>query len=229
MTASIGLDYASTSLGFRNSGALSPGRLMLWDTAEGELVDLERGIPMAVGSTTTPTDMQARDVNGVTIAAAGGDIGRAANGQIRAAVSRDLEIIVREVATRTALSQAYVARRNEDADPERAWRVADATGDPARYHYVLLVDPVRASSEQVRFVTETGGSVGVNIVNTAQGDISVRVPTDTQASCAQSSGDRPICFINAEVLKVFLNANRNLDYEPVGYSRAALSDALRRK
>jgi hypothetical protein len=232
--ASIGLDYASTSLGFRNSGALSSGRLMLWDTEADDLVDLESDIPLPVSSLSPPADLAATNVNGVTVSS-GLDLTGETIAEIGARVSGELVIDVRD-ATRetssnafTALSSAYRARQAEGVDAFRTWRVADATGNTERFRYVLLIDPVRAASESVRFKTEGGASVKVNVVDTAQGDISVSVADEAAARCRQANAERAVCFVNAKVLRVFLNANGNLDYEPVSYSRSKLAQAFRKQ
>ncbi|MBP7000530.1 hypothetical protein [Amaricoccus sp.] len=232
-TAMIGLEYASTSLGFRNSGDLAPGRLYLWDLAGGDLVDIEAGIPLKVLSSSPPADRVASQVEGFTLAA-GADVAGQARGEVRAAVSRDLRLDVTQASRdenadpRGAISAVYRARQAAGEDAFTGWRVRDATGNPDRYRYVLLVDPVRAASESVRFASQSGGSAGVGVVDTVVGSVEVSVPAETAASCRQSTGERPICFLNARVLRPFLNAANNLDYEPVAYSKEALSGAFRK-
>ena len=233
-TASIGLDYASTSLGFRNSGALGVGRLMLWDQETGELVDLDSAIPLQVASTSTPANLAATNVSGITVSA-NVQLASADLAEIGTSVSRDLTIEAKDavrdttINELTALSDAY--RRHFDASEDvfRTWRVADAAGNPGRYKYVLLVDPVRASSETVQFSSTTSASANVTIVDTVQGKLSVKVPNNASASCSQVNRERALCFVNAKVLQVYLNASGRLDYQPVAYSRAALAEAFRKQ
>lgn len=234
-TATVDLDYASTSLGFRNSGALAPGRLMLWDVVANDLVVLEDAIPLPVTGATAPATLQATDVQGVDVQARGGGaFASVVSGEIKAAVSRDLVLQVEQASresnqnARGAMSAAYAARQTEGADPFGGWRVADATQHPDRYRYVLLVNPVRAAKESIGFRASSGGSLAANVVGTAQGEIAVDFSGGASGSCAQSGADLPVCLFNVQVLQAFIQTNGNLDYTPVQFSREALSGAFRK-
>lgn len=227
--ATIDLDYANTSLGFRNSGALSAGRLMLWDTSDNSLVSLATDIPLSSKAPTTSAKLEASSVKGASIKA-GVKLTDKANGQIESNILNNLSFVITDAVrvdnTRvySGISSAYTALIAEGVDPRRSWRVDDAVTSPARYKFVLLRDEVRASQETIVLDKSASGKASFTVTDEVSGDITVTIPNKTTAKC---SGTQVVCYVNATVMQVYINASGGLDYAPVSYDRRALSRALR--
>jgi hypothetical protein len=230
--AGVILDYANTSLGFRNSGALNEGRLMLWDRQENTISDLRTDIPLTEIRATAPATLNASGVNGFALsggAMLGGQVGL----EIAAAVSNQIAIAAVDavrVTTSdgvTAVTDAFRRSTAAGEDPQSAWQIDSALAERERYRYVLLVDPVRAGSESVAFANEQSAASSVTLIDTALGQVSVSLPHNVSASCRAAGSERATCFINAIALSVFQRRDGQPGFRSVGYSRAELSAALR--
>lgn len=227
--AVLDLDYANTSLGFRNSGALSAGRLLLWDQQEQTLVTLQSDIALATLPPTSPVNLEASSVQGVTVSASVSltDEAQAAiASEVRNNVSFVVQDAVRLNSTRiySGLSNAYEQLTASGVNAFAAWRVADATGSPDRFKYVLLIDEIRASSETLSYENSSTNSASFSIIDRVSGEIRVEIPSNSTAEC---SGENVTCYFNASVIRAFINENGNLDYSPAAFSRTALVDAFR--
>lgn len=229
--AILDLDYASTSLGFRNSGALSAGRLLLWDQQDQTLVTLQSDIALSTLPPTTPVKLEASSVQGVTVSASvklTDEAQAAIASEVRSNVAFEVKDAVRLNSTRVydGLSSAYRDLTASGVNAFAAWRVADATENPDRYKYVLLVDEIRASSENITYQNSSTSSASFTIVDSINGDIRVEIPSNSTAKC---SGENVTCYFNASVIRAFINDTGNLDYSPAAFSTSALVDALRKQ
>lgn len=229
--AVLDLDYASTSLGFRNSGALSAGRLLLWDQQEQTLVTLQSDIELSTLPPTTPVKLEASSVQGVTVSASVNltDEAQAAiASEVRSNISFEVEDAVRLNSTRVydGLTRAYRKLAASGVNAQTAWRVGDATGNPNRFKYVLLIDEVQASSENLSYQNSNTNSASFTIVDSVNGEIRVEVPSNSTAKC---SGEDVTCFFSASVIQAFINDRGNLDYSPAAFSSSELVAALRRQ
>lgn len=227
--AVLDLDYASTSLGFRNSGALSAGRLLLWDQQERTLITLQSDIALSTLPPSAPVKLEASSVQGVTVSASVNltDEAQAAiASEVRRNVAFEVKDAVRLNSTRVydGLSRAYRDLVASGVNAHAAWRVDDATGNPNRFKYVLLVDEIRASSESLAYQNSITNSASFTIVDSVSGEIRVEVPSNSTAEC---SGENVTCYFNASVLQAFINERGNLDYSPAAFSSNALVAALR--
>ncbi|MEM6899811.1 MAG: hypothetical protein AAF583_08580 [Pseudomonadota bacterium] len=227
--AVLDLDYASTSLGYRNSGALSAGRLLLWDQSEGTLITLQSGIQLNTLPPTTPVKLEASSVQGVTVSASVNltqEAQAAIASEVRSNVSFEISDAVRLNSTNIydGLSDAYRDLSMNGVNAYAAWRVGDATGNSDRYKYVLLVDEIQASSEQLSYENSSTNSFSFTIVDSVSGEIKVEAPSNSTAQC---SGQNVTCYINAAVIKAFINEAGNLDYSPAAFNKRLLVDALR--
>lgn len=226
----LDLDYANTSLGFRNSGAFSPGRLYLWDQDENKLVVLSSDIPLSQSVPSTPSTLKATSVTGFSIEGKA-DVVTQFKADIEAEVKKKLNFSA-ENASRIdatgnmgAMTKAYRNLHESDVNAFTAWRVGDATDHPEHFKYVLLTDVVTASEESIDVSGEKSGGLGISVADEWGADIRVKIPKDVSASC---SGERAVCYFDAVVYKVFLNEKNNLDYEPVGFSKEKLSQAFKK-
>lgn len=229
--AVLDLDYASTSLGFRNSGALSAGRLLLWDQREQTLVTLQSDIALSSLPPTAPVKLEASSVQGVTVSASVNlteEAQAAIASEIRSNVAFEVEDAVRLNSTRVydGLSKAYRDLASSGVNAYAAWRVGDATGNPDRYKYVLLVDEIRASSESLSYQNSNTSSASFTIVDSVSGEIRVEIPSNSTAKCI---GENVTCYFNVSVIRAFINDNGNLDYSPAAFSSSALVAALRKQ
>lgn len=228
--ATLNLDYASTSLGYRNSGALSAGQLYLWDQVDNQLVSLDPAIPLAEVGRSTPANLQAENVSGVEVSI-NGELSTAAKASIGHTVSTKVSFAVTDAVRVTtaqvysAISQAYVNLGATGVDAFRAWRIADVTSNPDRYKFVLLIDPVLASNEELSINNKNSSGASFSITDKILGNVKVDIPQSTTARC---SGTAVTCYLNARVMTVFINASGRLDYQPAALDRAKLSAALRR-
>ena len=194
--AVLDLDYASTSLGFRNSGALSAGRLFLWDQQEQTLVTLQSDIELSTLPPTTPVKLQASSVQGVSVSASVNltDEAQAAiASEVRSNVAFEVADAVRLNSTHIydSLSRAYRDLVASGVNAHAAWRVSDATGNPNRFKYVLLVDEIRASSENLSYQNSSTNSASFTIVDSVSGEIRVEIPSNSTAKC---SGQNVTCY-----------------------------------
>lgn len=225
----LDLDYASTSLGYRNSGALSAGRLLLWDQVEGSLVSLQSDIPLSTRNPTNPVRLEATAVQGVSVSASV-NLTEEARTAIASEVRRNVSFVVEDAIrlnssdVYSGLSDAYRRLNARGVNAFAAWRVEDATGNPNRFRYVLLVDEIQASSESLTYDGGTTSSISFTIVDSVNGEIRIESPSNVTATC---SGQSATCYVNARVLRPFINESGNLDYEPTSYNRALLAHALR--
>ena len=227
--ATVNLDYASTSLGYRNSGALSSGRLMLWDTAADELVTLQSDIPLGNRAPTPPVRLEATSVRGASISGSV-DLPKTVNTRIATELRNNLTFSISDAVRINAtgvysgISQAYRDLIDEGVNAFSAWRVADVTGQPSRYKYVLVTDEIRASDELLALDKSFSSDASFSIVDTVEGEVKVIIPASNTAKC---SGAGVICYVNVSVLKVFLNDDGNLDYSPASFNSEKLVKALR--
>jgi hypothetical protein len=199
-------DYASTSLGLRNSGLLEPGQLFLLDLSTATLLNLQETVPLAApGSVQPPATLVASNVSGVSFGATAE--GGAVSADAKAAFERSLSFRV-EDAQRvghsdviTAVSSAYA--RDPDGNRER-WHIADLVGNPGRYRLVVLVNPTFARKEAIEFVSsvDVGGSGRFRTVKI--GDTSFKVDTRSAARCEAASDARVICFVGATLMRASL-------------------------
>jgi len=228
--ATVDLSYAGTSLGFRNSGALSAGRLFLWDLEENTLASLSSDVPLTRNSPTIPATLEASSVQGAAVV---GTLNASPGfeGKVESEVRRNLSFTVVDAVrvdaaqTYSGLSEAYRRLQIDGVDAYRAWRVADATQNPNRYKFVLLTDEVRALEERVLLDNSASGSASFRVIDELAGEVLVTIPSNVSASC---SGDNVTCYVNASVLTVFINSQGNLDYSPYAFSRKSLAEALRK-
>ncbi|MFZ5962305.1 hypothetical protein ACOXXX_05075 [Thalassococcus sp. BH17M4-6] len=227
--AAVNLDYARTSLGYRNSGALSAGRLLLWDAEDNSLVTLQSEIPLGTAAPTQPVQLEATSVRGVQISSSA-TLSDQASAAIASKIRDDLSFVVKDAVrvnstqVHSGISDAYKALQASGVNAFRAWRIADVTGDRSRYRFVVLTDEIRASEEEIRLDQSAGGTASFSIVDQVAGNVTVTVPASTTAKC---SGDGVVCYVNAMVLRVFLNDSGNLDYEPSSFNSERLVTALR--
>jgi len=225
----VDLDYTSTSLGFRNSGALSAGRLFLWDTKAEKLVTLDAAIPLESTLAAAPVDLRATSVRGALVSSSV-KISSHTTAEIEAEVRNNLffevegAVRVNNIGTYSAISDAYRELLGEGVNAYSAWRIESLTRDPDRFKLVLLVDEVRASREEI--VIDRGGASGafLTIVDEFAGEVKVAVPASTSASC---SGKMATCYVSARALSVHLTDDGNLDYSPSTYEPDELVRALR--
>jgi hypothetical protein len=239
-TASLDLNYARTSLGFRNSGDLSSGRLYLWDLNEENLTLIAAGIGLPERTPNQPGNREATSVSGFAIQA-GADV----NGQGVINISQKVEdslsfsstnaLTIENNQLETAMSSTYSALRSQyqsdpsnTANPYISWRVEDATSNQDRYKYVLLYNEVQASAEFLKFEGSIESSVSFDVPNGASGNVAVSITSTATQSCTETvEGERAVCYINAKVYNVFLNDSRNLDYSPISTNNLDLAEALR--
>ena len=223
------LDYANTSLGYRNSGVLSSGQLMFWDLQTNQLVTVPADIKLQSKRPTRRRDLEASQVRGFDFRA-DASLTSQDEATLRAAVQNKVKFTVKDaqrVDRRqifTAVSTAYTDAKTRGENPFSSWRVDDATENPARFKFVLLDDEVRASSESIELIGERTASGSLIVGGGDKGGMSVSFPNSTTAKC---SGDQVSCYINASVFTVFLNQSGGLDYKPTGFDREALAAALR--
>jgi hypothetical protein len=227
--AVLDLDYASTSLGYRNSGALSAGRLFLWDQVDGTLVSLQSGIQLSTLQPTNPVKLEASSVQGVTVSASIGltqEVEAEVASEVRSKVSFEVNDGVRLNSTRIydGLSAAYRELSASGTNAYAAWRVEDATKNPERYKYVLLVDEVQASSEVLTYNNTETNRLSFRVVDAFNGEVLVESPSDSTAKC---SGQKVVCYVNVSVLRAFINPNGGLDYSPSAFDRSQLVKAFR--
>jgi len=225
---SIGLNYAATDLGYRNSGALNPGKLFIWDIVNNELIDLRSTIGLQAHSTTRPANLEAKNVKGFEING-GVNLPSTATASVETAVSRSVSFIAKDAVREdnaqiySSISESYAALGDSGY---RAWRIDELRKRQA-YKLVVLLDPTYAREEQVAINGSVSAS-GNLTVNSVGGNISVKVPRESNASCSAAGDIRATCFINVAVLDVFVNDNGNLDYQPArGVDRSKLPEAFR--
>ncbi len=228
VTANV--DYTKTSLGFRNSGALTAGKLYLWDTKRNELTDLRTPVELDERSKTNPATLTATSVSGfkltgdakvsdVALSQVALDFSRTATFEAKNAVRVDNYNIY------TALSKAYKALRASGVDNYQAWHIGDIKSDHDRYKFVLTVDPVYATEETLSFNSPNSTSGKLIVSGTDVGKVEVSVPDNATATC---KGQAAQCFVGLAVLDVYVKDDGNLEYVPNGaYDRDKLSDALR--
>ncbi len=238
--ATLNLNYAKTSLGFRNTGALSAGRLYLWDQNDNSLVIIASGIPLPELPPGTPGDREANDVNSFAIQTRA-ELTSQTSSDIAIEVRSELSFLSRNAlivenrflesaisAVYTELKRTHEKNPDETPNPFVSWRVEDATGNPERFKYILLYNEVRASEEMLKFKDSVGDSVSFDIPTGDAGSISVSIAASTTQSCKETEiGERTVCYINAKAYRVFLKKNGNLDYSPISVSNLALASALR--
>ncbi|MEL6753219.1 MAG: hypothetical protein AAFO57_04270, partial [Pseudomonadota bacterium] len=222
-------DYANTSLGYRNSGALSAGRLMLWDVQENDLITLAADVPVATLSPTPPVRLEATSIRGASFTASA-DIPETTSARISSEVRNNLSFSISDAVrinaaeTYSAISRSYTTLISSGVNAFTAWRIADVTGMPDRYKFVLVTDEIRASDETVSLDSTFASGVEFAIEDTASGTVQVSIPSTTTAKC---SGEEVICYVNVSVLTVFINDTGNLDYSPSGFDAIKLVNALR--
>lgn len=227
--AVLDLDYSSTSLGYRNSGALSAGRLLLWDQTEGTLISLQSDIELSTLPPTTPVKLEASAVQGVTVSASvelTQEAEAAIASEVRRNVSFEVNDAVRLNSTKIydGLSAAYRALAANGVNGYAAWRVEDATANSGRYKYVLLIDEIQASSESLSYENSTTTNFSFTVVDSVNGEIKIESPSNSTAKC---SGQSVTCYINVSVIRAFINSNGNLDYSPAAFDKSELVSALR--
>ena len=226
--AVLNLDYASTSLGYRNSGALSAGRLLLWDQSEETLISLQSGIELSTLPPTTPVKLEASSVQGVTVSTSVNltqEAQVAIASEVRSNVSFEISDAVRLNSTNIydGLSAAYRDLSANGVNAYAAWRVADATGNSDRYKYVLLVDEIQASLERLSYENSNTNNFSFTVIDSVNGEIKVESPFNSTAQCI---GQNVTCYFNAAVIEAFINEDGNLDYSPAAFSKSTLVDAF---
>ncbi|MEM8538427.1 MAG: hypothetical protein AAGF56_11285 [Pseudomonadota bacterium] len=241
--ASLDMNFAKTSLGFRNTGNLSSGTLYLWDQAEGQnsLVRIASDIPLVERQPNPPGNRVATSVTGFAIQTSA-QLTDAAIGEIQSEVINSVSfsstnaITLENPQPERAMSATYAAQRREHeanpgetSNPFVSWRVADATQQPDRYKYVLLNNAVLASAESLSYNNEAGTTFDFDVPTGDGVNLNVRFNDSSSQSCTETvAGQRATCYISAKVYRVFLNEANNLDYAPVAASNNALADAFRR-
>lgn len=229
-SVSVGLDFANTSLGYRNSGLYSPGRLYLWDQERNELTRIAQSVDLPEIGRTGPQTMEASRVGGFSLVTSA-TLPDTATAEIATRIERDLSFRiadaerVRNGRIYSAISEAYRRTIDEGVDAYRAWRVEDAVTQPSRYKYVLIIEPIYATSETITLDNTASGEASFTVASEELGAISVEIPETATASC---SGAQALCYFDVAVMTASLNDNRNLDYTPAAYSSAALSEAFRK-
>ncbi|MCY4288761.1 MAG: hypothetical protein OXC63_09235 [Aestuariivita sp.] len=229
--AVLNLDYASTSLGFRNSGALSAGRLFLWDQTDQTLVNIQSDIDLPTRPATNPVTLEASSVQGVTISASVGltdDVHAEIASEVQSNIAFKVEDVVRlnNFQVHNGLSSAYRNLQASGVNAEASWRIRDSIDDRKRFSYVLIADEITASSESVTYRDSSSDSTSLTVFDSAIGEkINVEIPSYSTAKC---SGEKVTCYFNVRVFKVRINKNGNLDYHPHGYNKTELVEAFRK-
>ncbi len=231
---SVELDYAPTSLGFRNSGALEPGQLMIWDRTNNSLTDIGSDIALQNVSEGPPRDLETNFVDAVKLNA-GFNLTDSAKAQAGLAVSQNLKFIVKDAVRQktsspnVAMKEALRAQEQNNADAAESWRLEEVLAEPDRYAYVLLTDPVLAMSETITFGSDSTTSSELTITDAVQGQITVSLPKNVMASCKAASQVRVQCFIAAKVLRPVRRADGSVVFLILETPRATLADALRQR
>jgi hypothetical protein len=238
-TVPVNLDYARTSLGYRNSGLLESGSLFFWDTQENELVSLYSGVPLTERKAPNTTSIEAKNIQGIEVGLEA-EIPKVVSGQIKAAIRNNYVFVVNKANRATsskrysAISASYEELLIAGQDPYISWRVRDLVSKPKRYKLVLAVSPVYAESESLQFQSGGNGTISVQSPDNRKASFTVKAPKDRSAKC---SGTPALCFINLWVLDVELkrtidensDEQRTLHYQPsIGIDSEKLPEALRK-
>lgn len=238
-TVPVNLDYARTSLGYRNSGLLRPGSLFLWDTQTNELVSLSSDVVLPEVKPNSKTSIEAKNIRGIEVGLQA-ELPSVVAGEIKAAIRNNYVFVVNNATRATsqkrysAISKTYATLRQDGQDPYNLWRIDDLAGNSSRYKMVLAESPVYADSETLQFLS--GGDGSIKIKSPANQDVTftVKAPREDAAKC---SGQPALCFINLFVLDVLLNTTtdqngqtvQKLGYRPSsGVDREMLPEALRK-
>ncbi|TPW33147.1 hypothetical protein FJU08_00855 [Martelella alba] len=232
-SAIVDLDYVQTSLGYRNSGALAPGKIFLWDNAQNTLVDLHSMARLGAEPYAAPASYRASSVRGFSVALGGqtGGLKPSVTADISGAVSNNISYAVDDAIrvnnnrVYSAMAEAYV---DMGEDRYRLWHV-DELRSGARYKLVLLVDPVLASKETLTFDNTAVANGHLSLKSATEGTITIKFPDASTSSCRASGATRAACFINAFVMDAWVKPDTLLGFSPAtGYDPTALSEAFRK-
>ena len=238
-TVPVNLDYARTSLGYRNSGLLRPGSLFFWDTQANELISLSSDVVLPEFKPNTKTSIEAKNIRGIEVGLQA-ELPSVVSGEIEAAIRNNYVFVVNNATKATsqrrysAISKTYARLRQDGQNPYNLWRIDDLTGNRARYKIVLAESPVYADSESLQFLSGGDGSIKIQSPTNQKVTFAVKAPRESAAKC---SGQPALCFINLFVLDVLLSTAtdqngktiQKLDYRPSsGVNRELLPAALRK-
>lgn len=208
MTAQTDFDYARTTLGYRNSGLLSEGRVYFWDSGANDLTYLGDSVSLDVLNSVGPQDMTARRVRDFNVTVSGAPnaaIASKVEADVKTYLGNEMAFVVKNAVRRNSadprgkLHQKY--REIQPDDGYYRWRIAKLVNAPSRYKLVVITDPVYASSETISVSGKAGGTVKLKVPSVASGDVTVDLKSSSEASC---TGTNALCFFNVFVAEAGL-------------------------
>tara|TARA_R110002020_G_scaffold88345_3_gene217045 strand:- start:1730 stop:2497 length:768 start_codon:yes stop_codon:yes gene_type:complete len=231
-TASPDFNFTKTSLGYRNSGLLSEGRIFFWDTDTNELIDLGDHVELRTTRTVGPQKFEAKNLSGFELTGSA-DLTPSAKAEVSAYISRNFafEVAGAEKEESANPLDAVLAKYAEiqPANGYFRWRVEELTSDPQRYKLVVIKDPVYATRERISVNDEAGASGSIDVPTEAIGKVKVKISRAASALC---EGTRALCFVNVHVAEARLNrtvGERTLDLRTANrVSSEKLSAAFRK-
>ncbi|WP_148266078.1 hypothetical protein [Pseudovibrio sp. FO-BEG1] len=195
------------------------------------MTDLQADIELESGPPGPLEGRAAKQISGIELEGKA-DLIKIVSAEVKAAVKNNVELTL-ENASRvknkniyTAISKAYKTLELSGRDRMKAWHIDTIKSDPKRFKMVLTVHPIIANSEKITIIKDASSEASMTIHTKASGDISVKFPNNSTASC---SGTGAKCLINLAVLNVYINENGNLDYTSARtYPGEKLASALRK-
>ncbi len=212
----VDLNYAHTSLGYRNSGQLADGQIYIWDKEANTLSDLRSPATLKVASRRVPTTLVASQVKGFELTGKT-ELPEIVKAEATAKVQNGTKFLaesasrVTNSAVYSSVSAAYAALRSEGVDAYSAWKIDLLRSNRKRYKLVVLVDPVYADKEESSINKDVEGAFSVSSQGGHNGQYQIKIPNNVSASC---SGKAALCYINTAVLNVRVKEDGNLDYVP---------------
>ncbi|MGX1098273.1 hypothetical protein [Amorphus sp. MBR-141] len=204
-TASPDFSFTKTSLGYRNSGLLSEGRIYFWDTETNELLDLGDSVELRTIGKVGPQKFEARNLAGFELVASA-DLAPAAKAEVSAYISSNFAFEVENAEKEESDNPLdAVLAKYRDIQPSNGyyrWRVAELTSDPRRYKLVVIKDPVYATKELISIDNNAGASGSIDVPTDAVGTVKVKISRTASALC---EGARALCFVNVHVAEASLN------------------------
>lgn len=228
------LEYAHTSLGYRNSGLLTAGELYIWDLQQNSLIPIGSADEFELRTKTDPTTLEAKNVRGFDVEISANakveQISADFKSSFKSKLNNEFFFKAENASARTykntygAISSEY---RKLGEDGYRLWRVKDLL-QKSRFKLVAVVGIVTATKEELSIKKDFENEFTLNVEGVGDTKFKVNFPNNTYGKC---SGKNAICYFKVAVMDVSLGANKTLEYVPSSssdYSNASLSEAFRK-
>lgn len=228
-TINPSFDYASTSLGVYNSGLLNVGQLFIWDTKANTITRLDEiPFPAEPSSRTAPTTMVASNISSVSFSAG---LDAAVKANASAAIRDNVSIQVRNGSreeyrsTITLISNEINRKKSANEDVDTSWLLSRAVQENSGLLYILVRGLVTSDQAELNAKNTSGGQLSLVVPGGKGGSVTIDLSKEALASCV---GPRSPCFLSFQVLKAYINARGNYDFEPVrGVTNSQIANLLK--